>query len=154
MLPIGEERTRSLAIAPDAKRFFLGSNVALRAFDDAATKIWSYLGRGEVWAANASKDGRLVVAAYGDGTIRWHRADDGRELRRRTSRSVLRFDVRSLTLLSPPPNDSLTIAPNCKGLTVDGWRDGASPTLAGRELPLADYTARSLASNTYSLRWQ
>jgi len=22
----------------------------------------------------------MVVAAYGDGTIRWHRADDGREL--------------------------------------------------------------------------
>ena len=29
---------------------------------------------------NASGDGRIVVAAYGDGTIRWHRADDGREL--------------------------------------------------------------------------
>ena len=25
-------------------------------------------------------DGRLVVAAYDDGTIRWHRMDDGREL--------------------------------------------------------------------------
>ena len=28
---------------------------------------------------NASRDGRIVVAAYGDGAIRWHRADDGRE---------------------------------------------------------------------------
>ena len=36
--------------------------------------------RGEVWAVNASKDGRIAVAAYGDGTIRWRRADDGREL--------------------------------------------------------------------------
>jgi hypothetical protein len=26
------------------------------------------------------RDGRLVVAAYGDGTIRWHKMDDGREL--------------------------------------------------------------------------
>jgi WD40 repeat protein len=80
VLPLGDERARSLAIAPGTKRFFLGSNVALRAFDDAGTKIWSYLGRGEAWAANASEDGRIVVAAYGDGTIRWHRADDGREL--------------------------------------------------------------------------
>jgi hypothetical protein len=32
------------------------------------------------WAVNLSGDGRLVVAAYGDGTIRWHRMDDGREL--------------------------------------------------------------------------
>ena len=35
---------------------------------------------GTVWAVNISGDGRLVVAAYGDGTIRWHRMDDGREL--------------------------------------------------------------------------
>jgi hypothetical protein len=27
-----------------------------------------------------SRDGRIVVAAYDDGTIRWHRLDDGREL--------------------------------------------------------------------------
>jgi hypothetical protein len=33
-----------------------------------------------VWAVNISGDGRLVVAACGDGTIRWHRMDDGREL--------------------------------------------------------------------------
>jgi Caspase domain len=33
-----------------------------------------------VWGVNISGDGRLVVAAYGDGTIRWHRMDDGREL--------------------------------------------------------------------------
>ena len=29
---------------------------------------------------NVTGDGRLVVAAYADGTIRWHRMDDGREL--------------------------------------------------------------------------
>jgi hypothetical protein len=29
---------------------------------------------------NITGDGRMVVAAYGDGTIRWHRMDDGREL--------------------------------------------------------------------------
>jgi hypothetical protein len=33
-----------------------------------------------VWAVNITGDGRLVVAAYADGTIRWHRMDDGREL--------------------------------------------------------------------------
>jgi hypothetical protein len=33
-----------------------------------------------VWAVNASRDGRVVVTADGDGAIRWHRADDGREL--------------------------------------------------------------------------
>jgi Caspase domain len=36
--------------------------------------------RNEVWAVNASKDGRMVVTADSDGTIRWRRADNGREL--------------------------------------------------------------------------
>ena len=71
---------RSLAIAPDAKRFFLGSSFALAAFDDAGTRKWQWSSRNEIWAVNASKDGRVVVAADGDGAIRWHRADDGREL--------------------------------------------------------------------------
>ena len=71
---------RSLAIAPDAKRFFLGSSFALAAFDDAGTRKWQWSSRNEIWAVNASKDGRVVVSADGDGAIRWHRADDGREL--------------------------------------------------------------------------
>jgi hypothetical protein len=29
---------------------------------------------------NVTDDGRLVVAGYGDGTIRWHRMSDGVEL--------------------------------------------------------------------------
>jgi WD40 repeat protein len=70
----------SLAIASDAKRFFLGSVFALAAFDDAGAQKWQWLSRNEVKAVNASKDGRVVVAAYGDGSIRWHRADDGSEL--------------------------------------------------------------------------
>ncbi len=35
---------------------------------------------GVVWAVNLSADGRFVVAGYGDGTIRWHRFRDGREV--------------------------------------------------------------------------
>jgi WD40 repeat protein len=71
--------TRSVAIAADAKRFFLGSSFAIAAFDNAGTPRWRWGTQDEVWAVNASKDGRVVVTA-GGGTIRWHRADDGREL--------------------------------------------------------------------------
>ncbi len=71
---------RSLAIAPNSKRFFLGSAQALTAFDSAGAEKWRRPSRGEVLAVNASTDGRIVVAAYADGTIRWRRADDGREL--------------------------------------------------------------------------
>jgi WD40 repeat protein len=74
------EIARSLAIAPDAKRFFLGSSYALAAFDDTGAQKWLWNSRNEIWAVNASRDGRIVVSADGDGAIRWHRADDGREL--------------------------------------------------------------------------
>jgi WD40 repeat protein len=74
------EIARSLAIAPDAKRFFLGSSFALAAFDDAGAEKWRSRSRSAVYAANASRDGRVVVTADGDGAIRWRRADEGREL--------------------------------------------------------------------------
>jgi hypothetical protein len=32
------------------------------------------------WAVNISDDGRLAIAAYADGTIRWHRLPDLEEL--------------------------------------------------------------------------
>jgi WD40 repeat protein len=61
-------------------------------------------------------------------------------------RPVVRFDVRSLTLSRAPPNDGSTFAPNREGLTIDGWRDGANPTLNGRAFPfIYRDTARSLA---------
>ena len=54
--------------------------------------------------------------------------------------------MRSLTLSGPPPNDGLTFAPNREGLTIDGWRNGTSPTLAGQALPFTQNDiARSLA---------
>jgi WD40 repeat protein len=74
------ERSRSLAVHPDGARFVLGAEWSLRAIDAKGEVLWRRSGPGVVWAVNITGDGRLVVAAYGDGTIRWHRMDDGREL--------------------------------------------------------------------------
>ena len=74
------ETARSLAIAPDGQRFVLGSEWSLRLFDRAGKEVWRRAVPGVVWAVAVSGDGRLVVAAYGDGTIRWHRLGDGEEL--------------------------------------------------------------------------
>ncbi|MFL5280779.1 MAG: caspase family protein [Rhodopila sp.] len=74
------ETSRSLAIHPAGDRFVLGTEWYLRAFDAQGKPLWRRAVPGVVWAVNISGDGRLVVAAYGDGTIRWHRMSDGTEL--------------------------------------------------------------------------
>jgi hypothetical protein len=72
--------SRSLAIHPDGHRFVLGTSFSLRAFDVDGKALWNRAVPGEARAVNFTGDGRLLVAAYLDGTIRWHRIDDGREL--------------------------------------------------------------------------
>jgi hypothetical protein len=74
------EISRSLAIAPDVRRFVLGTEWWLRAFDADGTPRWTQPAPAPVWATNITADGRLVIAVYGDRTIRWHRLDDGREV--------------------------------------------------------------------------
>ena len=74
------EASRSLAVHPKGDRFVLGTAWYLRAFDAHGTPLWTRDAPGPVWAVNITGDGRLVVAAYGDGTIRWHRMSDGAEL--------------------------------------------------------------------------
>ena len=72
--------SRSLAIHPDGHRFVLGTAYSLRAFDAEGTALWKRAVPGEARAVNITGDGRLVVAAYSDGTIRWYRMDEGSEL--------------------------------------------------------------------------
>ena len=75
-----DECSRSLALHPDTRRFVLGTEWSLRAYEATGTQRWRREVPGVVWAVNITGDGRLVVAAYGDGTIRWHRLEDGVEL--------------------------------------------------------------------------
>jgi WD40 repeat protein len=75
-----DEVSRSLSVHPDGNRFVLGTEWTLRALDAKRQRLWQNPVPSVVWAVNITGDGRLVVAAYGDGTIRWHRMDDGREL--------------------------------------------------------------------------
>lgn len=80
-LKLGEyERSRSLAIAPQGAWFALGTNWYLRTFNRDGTERWKVPAPSIVWAVNVTGDGSCVVAAFGDGTIRWYRATNGREL--------------------------------------------------------------------------
>ena len=75
------DRAFGLAIYPDGNRFVLGTDWSLYAFDANGKKLWRCATPGGiVWAVNITGNGRLVVATYNDGTIRWHRLSDGKEL--------------------------------------------------------------------------
>jgi WD40 repeat protein len=74
------ESSRGLAIAPDAQSFLLGADNWLRFFDRSGKELWKAAIPGVAWGVNISGDGRLAVAAFGDGTIRWYRKADGKEL--------------------------------------------------------------------------
>ena len=74
------ETAHSLALAPDGQGFVLGADWTLRRFDPTGKVVWQKPVPGVVWAVNVSQDGRFAVAAYGDGTIRWHRWSDGQEV--------------------------------------------------------------------------
>ena len=80
-LPLEQyEFSRSLAVAPDAGSFLLGTVFYIRLFDRDGKERWNAPTASEVWSVNISGDGRLALAAFGDGTIRWYRVTDGKEL--------------------------------------------------------------------------
>jgi hypothetical protein len=68
------------AFAPDHQSVVIGTWWWLYRFDKSGKKIWHRLIPGAPRAVNISEDGRLAVAGLGDGTIRWYRMKDGREL--------------------------------------------------------------------------
>jgi WD40 repeat protein len=74
------ERSHSLAIAPQNSRFVLGTSDLLRAYDRTGSLLWKKTGPGEAWGVNISQDGRILATAYDDGTVRWFRLTDGKEL--------------------------------------------------------------------------
>ena len=61
------EISRSLAIDPQGGRLVLGTEWYLRNYDAKGTLLWARAAPAVVWAVNITGDGRLVVAAYGDG---------------------------------------------------------------------------------------
>lgn len=74
------EISRAVAITPDGDRFLLGADWSLTFFDGAGGKIWDVPTPAAVWGVNISGDGRIGIAAYGDGTLRWYDMANGKEL--------------------------------------------------------------------------
>lgn len=74
------ELSRSLAIVPDGGGFLLGTDWWLRLFDREGKEKWKIPIPGVAWVVNIAGNSKVAVAAFGDGTIRWYRLSDGKEL--------------------------------------------------------------------------
>ena len=75
-----DSMSHKLAISPGKDTFLLGTNFFLYRFDRDGNHKWVVRVPGDAWDVNISPDGRLALAALGDGTVRWYRMKDGKEL--------------------------------------------------------------------------
>lgn len=111
--------TTDYSFSPDGDSLFVGSVVGLHRFDRMGNTIWSILVPEEVRGLNVSRDGRFVLAALGDGTLRWYRQSDGTE--------VLAFyvlnDRRSWVLWTP--SGIFDASDGGRGLVVLEMNDGS-----------------------------
>ena len=78
LLPL--EFSRELAVRPDNEGFILSTNFSLRAFNAKGEQRWRVEAISETSGVNLARGGELVLAAFTDGTIRWYRWSDGKEL--------------------------------------------------------------------------
>ncbi|NJD33773.1 MAG: hypothetical protein FIA96_02875 [Betaproteobacteria bacterium] len=74
------EMSRSSAFVPDGSAVLLGTEWALRLLDREAKELWHVKLAAVAWAVNVSANGQVAVAALSDGTIRWYRMRDGKEV--------------------------------------------------------------------------
>lgn len=75
------ELSLSGAYSPDGQHVLLGTNFNLRCYKSDGTLAWSLPAPGQTRYVNvANNNNKLAVAAFSDGTIRWFRMDDGKEL--------------------------------------------------------------------------
>lgn len=73
------ETVLSMAIAPDGGAVALGTGWYLRLWAPDGHELWRVEAPAACFAVNLSRDGRWLVAGFGDGTLRWYRRSDGIE---------------------------------------------------------------------------
>lgn len=73
------EMARAVAGSADGSLVLLGADYSLRLFR-SGKPVWKTPLHAVAWAVNLTADGRLALAALGDGTLRWYRVADGSEM--------------------------------------------------------------------------
>ncbi len=73
------ETSTSVAVAAPGRGFVLGTSFYVRFYKADGSLAWRSVAPATTWQVNVSADGRWIVSAFGDGSIRWFRARDGVE---------------------------------------------------------------------------
>jgi hypothetical protein len=126
----GGENARCLAIDAAGGRLVLGADWSLHAFDAEGKPLWLRGVPDSAYAVNITADRRLVVAAYGDGTVRWHRLEDGAELL-----ALFPMVDRENWVAWTPEG---IYAASQKALRVLRWHRNRGWDAAGKDYPVAD----------------
>jgi hypothetical protein len=74
------EAAESFAVHPAGNQFALGTNAGLYWFKANGELVWRRYASADIRGLQITGNGGLLIAALGDGTIRWYRPDTGTEL--------------------------------------------------------------------------
>lgn len=126
------ERSLCVDISNSGKEVVIGADYSISKTDAAGKLIWR---NGEMpgatWAVNISGNEKVVVAALNDGTIRWYRMSDGKE--------ILAFyqhaDNRRWVLFTP--SGYYDASPGAEGLL--GWHINNGADMAPSFYPLSRF---------------
>ncbi|WP_273703654.1 caspase family protein [Candidatus Accumulibacter vicinus] len=73
------EWSLAASVSRDGNRIAIATNFQIRLYDRNGRALWKTAAPATPWQVNTSDDGRWVVAAFSDGTLRWYRQHDGNE---------------------------------------------------------------------------
>jgi WD40 repeat protein len=80
-LPLSKNDTAlCYAFSPNGDTLVLGTRFRLFNYDKTGKLNWQINSPGIVWAVNIAGNGKILVAAFSDGTLRWFKLEDGTEL--------------------------------------------------------------------------
>lgn len=127
------ETARSLAVAPDASGFLLGTDWHLRFFDRHGRERWCVPAPGIVWGVNIAGNGRVAAVSSGDGSIRWYRLSDGKEL----IAFFLNADRKRWVLWTSSGYYDASVG----GEELAGWHLNNGPELSADFFPLSRFRA-------------
>lgn len=74
------EVSHSATVADDKSKFAIGSSWYVRQYDKDGKFQWRSPITGSAWGVAYAQEDKVIIAAIGDGTIRWFRASDGKLL--------------------------------------------------------------------------